>query len=156
MNNLETEITELMADAGVVLLEFSSATRNGRVNLRIVGDRKTDGFTIDDCADITREIRHLILEKKLIESDFALEVSSPGLDYPLREIWQYEKNLGRLLKIRVPGEKGPREISGRLAAVEADGIVLTIDQKEIRPRFSEVLSAKVLPEFKPPRTESKP
>jgi ribosome maturation factor RimP len=130
--------------------------RSGRTMIRIIGDRKSEGFTIDDCAALSREIRHLILEKKLLHTDFGLEVSSPGLDYPLREVWQFEKNLGRLLKIRVPGEKGPREYSGRLREVTPEGIVLNVDKKELRPEYSELLSAKVLPEFKPPRAESKP
>jgi ribosome maturation factor RimP len=114
MDRLESEITQLMSDEGIVLLEFSAARRNGVLNLRIVGDRETEGFTIDDCANMSREIRNLILEKQLTESDFTLEVSSPGLDYPLRKGWQFRKNIGRLLKIQIPGEKGPREVTGRL------------------------------------------
>jgi len=156
MERLQTEITQLLADEGVVLLEMNSVARNRSVQIRVIGDRKENGITIDDCARLSREIRNLIIEKNLIEGDFSLEVSSPGLDYPLREPWQFRKNLGRLLKIRVPGEKGPKEISGRLKLVQEKGIVLTVDKKEINPEFNELLSAKVLPEFKSPRTESKP
>ncbi|MBU1636082.1 hypothetical protein KKC97_00255 [bacterium] len=156
MDRLQTEITQLLSDEGVILLEMTSAMRNRRLQIRIIADRKASGITIDDCARLSREIRHLILEKNLVESDFALEVGSPGLDYPLRETWQFEKNIGRLLKILIPGEKGPKEISGRLKEVTPDGIVLAVDQKNINPAFNELLSVKVLPEFKSPGTESKP
>ncbi len=156
MERLESEITELLSDEGVILLEMNTTMRNRRLQIRIVGDRKESGITIDDCARIAREIRHLILEKNLVDSEFGLEVGSPGLDYPLREAWQFEKNIGRLLKISNTGEKGPKEISGRLKEVTPDGIVLSVDKKEISPEFNELLSVKVLPEFKSPRTESKP
>jgi ribosome maturation factor RimP len=156
MEILQTEITQLLSDEGVVLLEMNSVMRNRGMQIRIIGDRRESGFTIDDCARLSHEIRNLITEKNLIDGDFSLEVSSPGLDYPLSEPWQFKKNLGRLLKIRIPGEKGPKEINGRLKEVNADGIILTVDKKEINPEFNELLSAKVLPEFKSPHTESKP
>ena len=156
MERLQSEITQLLTDEGVVLLEMTTAMRNRRLQIRIIADRKLSGITIDDCANLSREIRHLILEKNLANSDFALEVGSPGLDYPLRETWQFEKNVGRLLKIRIPADKGPKEISGRLKQVTPDGIILTVDKKEITPAFNELLSVKVLPELKSPRTESKP
>jgi ribosome maturation factor RimP len=156
MEILQTEITQLLSDEGIVLLEMNSVMRNRGVQIRVIGDRKEGGFTIDDCARISHEIRNLIIEKNLIEGDFSLEVSSPGLDYPLSEPWQFQKNLGRLLKIRIPGEKGPKEISGRLKSVNTGGITLTVEKKEINPEFNELLSAKVLPEFKTPHTESKP
>jgi ribosome maturation factor RimP len=156
MERLQSEITQLLSDEGVILLDMNTVMRNRRLQIRIIADRKETGITIDDCARLARDIRHLILEKNLVETDFGLELGSPGLDYPLRETWQFEKNIGRLLKIRIPGEKGPKEISGRLKQVTTEGIVLSLDKKEINPAFNELLSVKVLPEFKSPRTESKP
>lgn len=153
VSKIESEIRQLFGDEGVVLLEFSAKGHGGRLQIRAIGDRKRGSFSIDDCVRITRQIQHLIREKNLLDGDYRLEVSSPGLDYPLREAWQFEKNIGRLLKITVPGEKGPREISGRLRSVEIDGVTLSTEKTEWKPRFSELLSVKVLPELKPPRME---
>ncbi len=124
--------------------------------LRAIADRRTAGVSIDDCVTLTRQIQHLISEKNLLNEDYRLEVSSPGLDYPLRENWQFVKNIGRLLKVQVSGERGPKDISGRLTAVGADGITLAAEKNEWTPAFKDILSARVLPEFKPPRMESKP
>lgn len=139
-----------------MLLEFNASGHAGRLALRVIADRRTANVSIDDCVRITRQIQHLISEKNLLSEDFRLEVSSPGLDYPLREDWQFVKNIGRLLKIQVTGEKGPKELSGRLMDVQSDGITLATEKTEWTPRFPDIISARVLPEFKPPRMESKP
>jgi ribosome maturation factor RimP len=154
-NRLESEIRQLFEDEGIILLEFNTSGHAGRLMLRAVADRRSGAVSIDDCVRLTREIQHLITEKRLLAEEYRLEVSSPGLDYPLREEWQFVKNVGRLLKVQVPGEKGPKEISGRLMSANLDGIALTAEKTEWKLSYSDVLSAHVLPEFKPPRMESK-
>jgi ribosome maturation factor RimP len=153
-SRLESEIRQLFEDEGIMLLEFNASGHAGRLQLRAVGDRRFGSLTINDCVSLTRQIQHLIQEKRLLDEDFRLEVSSPGLDYPLREGWQFAKNVGRLLKVQIPGEKGPREISGRLTAFTEDGLVLADGKTEWNLKFTELLSARILPEFKPPRLES--
>jgi len=151
---LEKEIRSLFADEGVVLLQLTLSGTGSRMLLRVVGDRRHGALTIDDCARLTREIQHVISERRLLAGDYRMEVSSPGLDFPLTEVWQYEKNIGRLLKLTISGEKGPREISGRLQSANDGHMVVMSEQKEWTLRYGDVLSAKVLPEFKPPRMES--
>ena len=139
----------------MVLLDMSSSWHNGRLQLRLIGDRRTEGITIDDCVRLTRQVKHLIDERQLLHDDYRLEVSSPGLDFPLRDEWQFVKNIGRLLKVTVNGERGPREISGRLVSADASGITLTVGKSEWKAALAEILSAKVLPEFHSPRMEGK-
>ena len=67
--------------------------------------------------------------------------------------WQFLKNLGRLLKVSISGERGPREINGRLTSVDTDIITLVSDKMEWKLRYADLLSVRVLPEFKPPRME---
>lgn len=151
----QTEIRQLFEDEGVVLLQLTVSTHAGRTHLRAIGDRRQGALTIEDCVRLSRQIQHLISEKRLLANDYRLEVSSPGLEYPLREEWQFTKNIGRLLKAKVPGERGPKEISGRLTAVDGEGITLAAGRSEWRAGFHELLSVCVLPELNPPRTESK-
>lgn len=154
-HSLEAEVRRIFDDAGVVLLDLTVSGRGSRLQVRIIGDRKQDALTIDDCVRLTREIQNAVNEKRLLPADYRLEVGSPGLDYPLREEWQFVKNIGRLLKLNVPGPRGPREISGRLASVDSEGITLIADGTEWKPRYADLISVRVLPEFKSPRRESK-
>ncbi|MDD5089181.1 MAG: hypothetical protein PHI18_10355 [bacterium] len=154
-HSLEAEIRRLLTDTGVILLELNVSTHGSRHQVRVIADRKQSALTIDDCVRLTRDIQHAINEKRLLPADYRLEVGSPGLDYPLRDEWQFVKNIGRLLKVSVPGPRGPREISGRLAAVTAQGITLSADGAEQTLNFPDLISVRVLPEFKSPPRESK-
>lgn len=154
-NQLHSEISGLFRDEGIELLDLTVIQRAGGPLVRTIADRRSGGLTIDDCARLSRELRNLIRERQLLAEDCAIEVSSPGLDYPLREEWQFAKNIGRLMKVQIAGEKGPQDISGRLTAVTSVGITLTADRREWQLAFAELLSVRILPEFKPPRTESK-
>jgi ribosome maturation factor RimP len=154
-DRLKLEIRQLVEDEGFVLLEFTAGGAAGRLQLRALADKREGNISIDECARLSREVQHLIDEKHLLSEDYRLEFSSPGLEYPLKEEWQFTKNLGRLLKIQVPGEKGPKEINGRLNAVDAQGITVSSEKTEWKLDYKDLLSARVLPELKSPRMESK-
>lgn len=74
--------------------------RSGReAVLRLFID-KEGGVTLDDCADVSRELSAILDVEDLIPCNYNLEVSSPGLDRPLKTLADYERFAGRLVKIR--------------------------------------------------------
>lgn len=82
------------------------------------------GFTLEKCIKVNRQLRRLIEEAGLYpEGDFSLEVSSPGVDEPLRLHRQYVKNIGRSLEVELTDEAAPG-LTGRLVAVDEEKIVL--------------------------------
>jgi len=85
------------------------------------------GMTIAACASLSRALSGELETNELLEEAYTLEVSSPGLDYPLTEKRQYQKNIGRTLKVfLLSGE----EVSGKLKEVEEQGIKLVVTKKE--------------------------
>jgi len=80
--------------------------------------------SISDCVDISRQIEHNLDRE---EEDFSLQVSSPGLDKPLRDYRQYIKNIGRDLKIRLMDNT---EIQGELLKADAEKIEVKESRKE--------------------------
>ena len=60
-----------------------------------------EGVNIDDCADLSRTLGTYIETEEIIERAYVLEVSSPGLEHPLKLSRQYAKNTGRRLKIQL-------------------------------------------------------
>jgi len=85
------------------------------------------GMTIAACASLSRALSGELETNELLEEAYTLEVSSPGLDYPLTEKRQYQKNIGRTLKVfLLSGE----EVSGKLKEVEEQGIKLVFTKKE--------------------------
>ena len=85
------------------------------------------GMTIAACASLSRALSGELETNEQLDEAYILEVSSPGLDYPLTEKRQYQKNTGRSLKIYlVSGE----EIIGKLKEVEEQGIKVVVTKKE--------------------------
>jgi ribosome maturation factor RimP len=85
------------------------------------------GMTIAACASLSRALSGELETNELLEEAYTLEVSSPGLDYPLTEKRQYLKNIGRTLKVfLLTGE----EVSGKLKEVGEQGIKLVVTKKE--------------------------
>ena len=109
-----------------------------------------DGISIDTCAKLSRKISEEI--EGLIEGKFTLEVSSPGVDYPLSSIRQYRKNIGRRLKVT---NLEDFNLKGRLQEVSDDGILLLQEKKKgnktesIKHQipFTEIKKTTVLIEF---------
>ena len=119
-----------------------------RISVFVDGDH---GVTIEDCRKISRS-----LEEKLNQGsdEFELNVSSPGLDRPLKLIRQYKKNIGRGMEIiTLPGDK----VEGTLAGISDTGVVIIPIMKEKKKQeeqqhitllFNEIKVAKVKIDFK--------
>jgi ribosome maturation factor RimP len=82
------------------------------------------GVTVQECVAFSRAIEG---ELDREEEDFELKVSSPGLDKPFRVVQQYQKNIGRDVKV-VP--KDGVVLKGKLVRVDKDGIMVEYSVKE--------------------------
>jgi ribosome maturation factor RimP len=106
-----------------------------------------EGIHINLCAEISREFGKAIDQAGLFERSYQLEVSSPGLDKPLRLLRQYHKNKGR--KFRVQYRTGGVVVQLEGILTEVEGEQLTFMPEDGEPRrvdFSTIIESKeVLP-----------
>ena len=105
-------------DCFVVELEIASGNQ---INLEVDG---LNGFSIQDCIEFSRAVENN-LDREV--EDFELHVSSPGLDKPLRVIQQYQKNVGRDVKVVL---KEGNVVKGELKKVDETGIMVEYSYKE--------------------------
>ncbi|MEE9312327.1 MAG: ribosome maturation factor RimP [Planctomycetota bacterium] len=114
--------------------------------LRVYID-KAAGIDIDDCQRVSRQLGSVFDVEDPIGNEYTLEVSSPGLDRPLYTIAQYEKLAGEQidLQLRFPFE-GRRKFKGLLKGVEAEDVVLVVDEQEYLFPFESIEKAKVVPQ----------
>jgi ribosome maturation factor RimP len=89
-----------------------------------------EGVTIEACALLSRKLGHHIEEQAWIEEAYNLEVSSPGLDFPLTFGWQFEKNAGRKVKVWL---KEGDPVVGELQGHTADAIQI-LTEKTVKHR----------------------
>jgi len=96
------------------------------------------GITIEKCVQINRKLYKRLEEMGLYpDGDFSLEVSSAGLDEPLKLLRQYKKNIGRLVEIQL--QDGTQK-EGQLTDVSDEGIVLEVASR--KPANGKLLSKK--------------
>ena len=110
-------ITRKLADPSQFLVDVIVKGHKGPKKILIIidGDK---GVTIDDCANLSREISKDFDDLQLFDDSYMLEVSTPGLDQPLRLARQYYKNIGRRIKVVTQQQA----IEGKLIGVEAEMI----------------------------------
>lgn len=92
-------ISPILEQLGFELVELEFKREGRDWFLRIFID-KEGGVTLDDCADVSREVDALLDVEDLIDTAYRLEVSSPGIDRPLRNARDYERFRGRLVKVK--------------------------------------------------------
>ena len=93
------------------------------VTVKIDGDK---GVSIDTCAQLSRKLGNEIEAEGLIDSRYNLEVSSPGLDQPIKLKRQYVNNIGRKVKVHLIEGKS---VSGELMEVKEDGITVNVEKQ---------------------------
>lgn len=106
-----------------------------------------DGVRVEDCERVSREVSALLDVEDPIPTAYRLEVSSPGLDRVLRTRAHFGRFVGERVwvELKVPREAGRRRYTGRLAAVEDEGITLVVDEKPVRVTFDDIGKAKLAP-----------
>ena len=82
------------------------------------------GITADGCASISRDLSSRLDHENVVQGRYNLVVSSPGLDRPLKLLRQYQKNIGRSLRVRYKRAGEVRTTVGTLVELREDRIVL--------------------------------
>jgi ribosome maturation factor RimP len=153
--DLRAKINELAASSllhpGQFLVDVvASSKKFSKITVIVDGDA---GITIDECGQISRALSEKLDDVDLGNSHYVLEVTTPGLDQPLKLIRQYMKNKGRGLKIH---RKDKTIVMGKLDACDEKGVELLtakmegkkMTEERLRIPFEMIEKAFVLISFK--------
>lgn len=135
--NTEKRIEELIrptvTEMGYELVDVEFVKEGPNWYLRIFID-KEGGVTIDDCEAVSKTLEKIFDEKDPIEQAYFLEISSPGIDRPLKKKEDFIKYNGEMVDVKLykPYE-GSKEYTGKLVGYdENDGTVtIEVDDKNI-------------------------
>jgi ribosome maturation factor RimP len=145
------KLTEAALVPGQFLVDVFVSSKKGPAKVLVLLDGD-QGITIDDCAEVSRTLSKALDESPILTDNYTLEVSTPGVDHPLKLKRQYVKNIGRNLRIKL----GDKAIEGKLTEVKEDLVILTQEigtgkKKEsvtVEVPFSGIDQAFVLVSFK--------
>jgi ribosome maturation factor RimP len=145
-----SELAEgILEEMGFELVDVAYVSSQGRWVLRLFID-KEGGVTIDDCARVSSELGDLIDVKNFIDHSYVLEVSSPGLDRPLKKEKDILKAMNKKIKLKMATPvKGRRNYSGYLRDFKDGAVHLDTDGGLVALPWREVEKANLVYEFKP-------
>jgi ribosome maturation factor RimP len=125
--------------------EFVDFERSGRGLLRVFID-KAGGIGVDDCVAVSNQLTRVFAVEG-VDYD-RLEVSSPGLDRPLKRASDFQRFQGRevKLRLRVP-RAGQRNFVGRIASVTGSTLLLEVDGSAIELEMAGIDRANLVPEI---------
>ncbi|MBD3166009.1 hypothetical protein GF324_05395 [bacterium] len=124
---IRARLAESIEDEAIVIVDLQVKGSRGRPHVKVVLDHRTRGLTIDDCAAWSRRMEEVLDTEPDFPRTYALDVSSPGVEHPLTELWQFRKHIGRDVELHLhpgEGEEEGRRATGKLEAVEDPHIVL--------------------------------
>jgi ribosome maturation factor RimP len=138
----EVWLRETLLGLGYELVDLESS-RGGLVRVFIDSPR---GITVEDCARVSHHLTRAFAVEGI---DYErLEVSSPGLDRPLKRVEDYGRFAGQKasVRLRLPRE-GRRRFEGTLAGVEEGCVLLEVEGQRLRFAFAEIERARLVPEI---------
>jgi ribosome maturation factor RimP len=106
-----------------------------------------DGISLEQCSAISRELSPLLDQADIIQGRYRLDVSSPGLDRPLKLLRQYKKNTDRNCKIIFEQDGQKTTVHGILKKVEPDRIIILQNNKPLAIEFSKIKETYIIPKI---------
>ena len=99
LTKIETLVMPILEDLGFELVDLQLKQDGSQLALRVFID-KPGGITLDNCVVVSREVSAILEVEDPIKSAYRLEVSSPGLDRPLKKPADFERFTGQKIKLR--------------------------------------------------------
>jgi ribosome maturation factor RimP len=101
--------------------QIAGSIRNSTVRVFI---DKPSGVTVEDCADVSREMETILDLEDLIPSSYVLEVSSPGIERGLYSIGDFEKFSGQTARVKMAEPlDGRRNFTGTITGIDKDLVI---------------------------------
>ncbi len=142
-----TLVEPVLADLQLELVEVQFRRESVGWVLRLIIDSE-DGITVDDCATVSREVGHLLEVEDLIEQSYHLEVSSPGLDRPLKKDRDFIRNRGRKAKVTLSEPlDGMEQLVGIIEGFEQGKLILNTEKGPVQIPQRLIAKAKLVIEF---------
>lgn len=136
---IEGMLVPILTALGLELVELEYKSEGRQMILRIYID-KDGGVTLDDCAVVSKEFSALLDVEDVVPGKFTLEVSSPGLNRPLKSLSDYVRYIGKLVKIKTFAALA--DDSGKLRKTFL-GNLLSVDDDVIHVKLLEGPSAAI-------------
>ena len=140
---ISNEIAEKLG-CFVIEILFRGDGKKRIIEIYVDAEKK---ITADNLAEISREINSVIEEQNLIKESYRLDVSTPGVDRPLKFLKQYPKHINRNFEVTYKLEDEIKKLNGKLLSVDREELFFLSGGKNILIEFKNIITAKVIISF---------
>ncbi len=144
---MREEVTEILRSLVITMgydfwgLNFSQNNNSLKLTLYI---DKEQGINIDDCEKVSNQTTHMLDTKKILDVNYILEVSSPGLDRVLITKEHFKKYMNENIKVKLKWlVKNRKNINGIIKDVQTDCILLDVNKEIFEIRYDSIDSARL-------------
>jgi len=146
---IRTEVEALLqpiaARMGLEVVDVDIHGEAERTVLRVLMDRPEGGITVEECARVSEQLGRRLDLYDLFPHAYTLEVSSPGLDRPLRSDADYRRFAGRRAEIQTDQLiDGRRRFRGIVLGVVGEAVVLQVDGRQVQIPRARILQARLV------------
>ncbi len=147
LEKIKERIEPVLDKLNVYLIDLT-ASKVKNANKYIFYIDKDTYVTVDDCSIVSRELEKILIDEKLISENDQIEVSSPGVDRPLKFLRQYPKHKEKYFSVTF--RKDDNIITKELVLKDVIDEKLIFDDRgnSIEINFSDIIKAKTLIKFK--------
>lgn len=141
-----TKFEEIIASHGYLLIDtvFRGDNHLRIIEVYIDNDK---GITADDCTVVSRALNELIESQDLIGTSYRLDVSSPGIERPLKYLVQYGKHVNRKFEVSYNSDGVEKKLTAKLIRIVSDDLFFADKEIEIKINYKDIIKAKVLISF---------
>lgn len=143
VEKIETLLRPVLEGGDLELLDLKVLGAKGRTAFYAVIDHRFRPVSIQELTTMSRQIEDILDMSEEVPREYSLDVTSPGIDHPLRYEWEYSKNVGRKLKMEIQrdpadladgkeprGDKQTETFSAELTEVR-DGVLQFADGRTV-------------------------
>ncbi len=145
MKDTLKDIIENYLSKGQVLIDLNNDRVNGFLKVTIDSE---DGVTLEETVKLTKVLRKAEKMEEFFPNDYRLEVSTPGIEQPLKYPFQFKKNIDRKITIIYNDKNQDLKLSGRVIGVDNDSVNIKSKNKMITLAFDKIVSANINLSFK--------
>src|SRR5438874_5172418 len=147
--DVEALVRPVVESAGLELVEAGFRKDGGRRILRVTVDRE-GGVDLDTISEASERISRRLDIEDVASSSYTLEVTSPGVERPLRRPQDFERHVGEKVRVKTAEPvEGSRTHTGTLEAADGEGIIVATEAGGHRIFFEAIRSARTVFEWGP-------
>ena len=143
INELMGIIGDYLRNKNLDLVDISCRRQGIGIVVQIFVDKSEGGISVGDCAYLNKEIGAILNEKDTVKENYILEVSSPGLDRPLKTKNDFSRCMNRRVKFFINEQiEGKWELEGVINKAEDTSVYIDAEGKIIEVPFLKITKAK--------------